>query len=393
MDRLLTTKTTIDNNESIITNIYNEIGELIKKDLNGAQEVDYQYNIRGWLTKINDGTALTGNDVFGMELKYTDAPAGYEQYNGNIGQVFWKGVDDSDLTNDNEQNYKYTYDKLNRLKKAIHNNGEFNVTGNDDGIQYDLNGNIKNLERFGRLKNGSGGYLSGSYLIDRLNYNYTSGGNQLTSVDDTGSSYAYSIGGDNRLAKQEGFEDGNTSGDDYTYDANGNMISDKNKGITNIVYNHLNLPESVVTPQGTVSYIYDAAGTKLRKTDGSGKVWDYIGGIHYEKEVSESNSQLEFIQHSEGRYVIGTGYQYNLTDHLGNVRATVSGSVSNVSLYNNTSSQLGSTISFSTTSIAEGDEITLSFEAKPGSSGIAVEVYALDASGDYQYEVFQDRVW
>jgi hypothetical protein len=37
-----------------------------------------------------------------------------------------------------------------------------------------------------------------------------------------------------------GFKDGNTSGDDYSYDANGNMKADKNKGITDIEYNHLN---------------------------------------------------------------------------------------------------------------------------------------------------------
>ena len=33
--------------------------------------------------------------------------------------------------------------------------------------------------------------------------------------------------------------------DDYTYDANGNLKSDANKGITNIEYNHLNLPTKI----------------------------------------------------------------------------------------------------------------------------------------------------
>ena len=40
----------------------------------------------------------------------------------------------------------------------------------------------------------------------------------------------------------EGFKDGANYGNDYTYDANGNMTSDKNKQINSIEYNHLNLP-------------------------------------------------------------------------------------------------------------------------------------------------------
>ena len=54
----------------------------------------------------------------------------------------------------------------------------------------------------------------------------------------------------------EGFKDGNTSGNDYTYDANGNMITDANKDITNISYNHLNLPTQVTfTGQGSIAYV------------------------------------------------------------------------------------------------------------------------------------------
>ena len=377
MDRLLTTKTTIDGNPSpsTITHSYNEIGELIKKDLNGIQEVDYQYNIRGWLTKINNGTALTGSDVFGMELKYTDAPAGYEQYNGNIGQILWKGVDESTSTNDNAQDYKYKYDPLNRLKKAEHTSGSnlgyYDVGGNDAGqIRYDANGNTKSLTR--KYNND---------LMDNLTYSYAHG-NQLSAVAD-----AVPDAG-------RGFEEIGSEGmqaDEYLYDANGNMVKDANKKIANIQYNHLNLPEQVNYLDENdilqiINYTYTASGVKLRKETGSGPTIDYLGGIQYK------GGTLDFVQHPEGRYKFGTssGYEYDLKDHLGNVRSTVKGTVNNISLYTNTNTQQGSTISFINGDIETGDDITLSFEAKSGGVGIVVEVYALDISGDYQYELFQD---
>jgi len=46
---------------------------------------------------------------------------------------------------------------------------------------------------------------------------------------------------------------------------------------------------------------------------------DYIVGKHYK------NDELEFSQHGERRILADNGaysYDYNLTDHLGNVRAT-----------------------------------------------------------------------
>ncbi|MDH5608160.1 MAG: RHS repeat-associated core domain-containing protein [Cyclobacteriaceae bacterium] len=97
---------------------------------------------------------------------------------------------------------------------------------------------------------------------------------------------------------------------------------DKNKDITGITYNYLNLPEQVNLANGDyVKYSYDAAGAKLRKEARTGEnttTTDYVGGIQY------ANGTLDFLQHAEGRYLFTTSaYQYHLTDHLGNVRVTV----------------------------------------------------------------------
>ncbi|MCV9387439.1 RHS repeat-associated core domain-containing protein [Reichenbachiella ulvae] len=295
--RLETTRTIIDGKSSTVAMSYNELGELTTKDLAGIQNVDYDYNIRGWLTKINNGTT-SGTDKFGMTLKYQDATN--PQYNGNIGEMSWRSLGG---TNTTTQTYKYSYDHVNRIKTAVYSssntglNGDFTV----NGISYDANGNIKSLRR----------YMDGSE-IDELTYSYETGSpNRLAKVTDAGSG-----------TKSKGFDNGSSgTGTDYSYDANGNMISDANKGISSITYNYLNLPQTVVTPDGSVTYTYDAVGMKLQKVAVSGNnttTTDYIGGVHY------LDGALDFVQHAEGRYKYTTSqYEYNLTDHLGNVRVTV----------------------------------------------------------------------
>ena len=55
---------------------------------------------------------------------------------------------------------------------------------------------------------------------------------------------------------------------DYGYDAYGNMTADQNKGITDIKYNHLNLPVKIIFNNDAntrIEYLYNAVGEKLRK--------------------------------------------------------------------------------------------------------------------------------
>ena len=54
---------------------------------------------------------------------------------------------------------------------------------------------------------------------------------------------------------------------EYTWDANGNMTSDLNKGVSEIKYNILNLPEKIIHSDGHITYITCAAdGRKLNVT-------------------------------------------------------------------------------------------------------------------------------
>jgi len=73
---------------------------------------------------------------------------------------------------------------------------------------------------------------------------------------------------------------------------------------------------------GFLEYIYDAAGNKLAKKLGN-VVTYYCGSIVY-----KSDKTPEYILHPEGialKSSTGFTYQYNLTDHLGNVRSVVAG--------------------------------------------------------------------
>ena len=106
---------------------------------------------------------------------------------------------------------------------------------------------------------------------------------------------------------------------DYIYDANGNATSDFNKDISNIEYNDLNLPKTVIkTATQKIAYLYDATGRKLKQTVTNGANTTtryYAGAFEYE------GSSLKMLHHGEGRVrVDGTTYTYDyyLKDHLGN---------------------------------------------------------------------------
>jgi RHS repeat-associated protein len=206
-------------------------------------------------------------------------------YNGNISSIQWSV--NQGLSDVKKMAYTFQYDPMNRLVSANHfksTGTDWKVGTNNEGdLTYDLQGNIKTLSRYD--EKGS--------LIDFLTYNYTNGsiyGNQLLSLGDKGDAY-------------KGFLDGVTATTEYTYDQNGNMFTDQNKGIGAIAYNHLNLPALVTRGANTVQYIYDAGGRKLSQLTTFNKGQqrtDYMGEFQYE------NNVLQSVQHEEGRVVFAS---------------------------------------------------------------------------------------
>ena len=149
--RLLSQKQQIDNlpEEVIFQNNYDDLGQLVGKGVGGKttqerlQNIDYGYNVRGWLKTINNPTSL-GDDLFGFKLSYNAPNHGATPlFNGNIVETEWK--------TDNEDNslkwYAYSYDALNRIVSGTDNTNRYSLSG----LVYDENGNILNLTRKGHV--------------------------------------------------------------------------------------------------------------------------------------------------------------------------------------------------------------------------------------------------
>jgi len=100
------------------------------------------------------------------------------------------------------------------------------------------------------------------------------------------------------------------------------MITDKNKSITLISYNHLNLPYKVTFANGgNISFVYDAAGIRLSKkvqpNGGALVTTDYVNIFQYENNALKFFKQPEgFVEYKNNQYI----YNYIYKDHLGNNR-------------------------------------------------------------------------
>jgi hypothetical protein len=229
-----------------------------KADLSFLETLDYAYNIRGWLNSVNkDFATNSGTNAnsryFGMELSY-DFGFTQNQLNGNIGGMKWRSKGDGE-----QRAYGFDYDNVNRLLKADFNQNTcgWNVNAGIDfsvsNLTYDANGNIGNMTQ-------KGWKLAGSSIIDQLTYNYLSNSNKLNVVTDpTYNDYNSKLG-------DFKYDPATKGSSDYSYDVNGSIVSDGNKKISSITYNHLNLPGTItVIGKGSIDYVYDATGNKLKK--------------------------------------------------------------------------------------------------------------------------------
>ena len=145
-------------------------------------------------------------------------------YNGNISQIQWKTKSVNPTNNPVSNCYNFSYDALNRIKRAEDNTGHYNLIN----VAYDKNENITSLYRKGHINTQATAFE----LMNSSLYSYQPNTNKLVKVRDLN-------------GRTTGFKDGVNSGNDYIYDIDGNLIGDYNKGITSIVYNHLNLPTEV----------------------------------------------------------------------------------------------------------------------------------------------------
>ena len=303
-ERLITTTYQLTIDKIILPQItlsskeYDEMNRVSRNKLHGLTSlaVDYTYNLRSYTTSIS-GCGFTQN------LHYIDGP-GVPYYNGNISSMTWKGPDNV------TRGYKFSYDGLNRMTDGIYGEGNsINANLNrftEQITEYDKNGNIKKLKRYGQT--GANAYG----LVDNLTLELK--GNQLKTVSDAATATAYNNGFE--------FKKGANATIEYDYDPNGNLTKDLNKDIKEIQYNFLNLPNLVkFLDESTITYTYGADGTKLRTVHKIGSVTtttDYCGNVIYE------NNTAKLLLTEEGYVSLNDNkYHYYLKDHQGNNRVVV----------------------------------------------------------------------
>ncbi|MFX1708998.1 DUF6443 domain-containing protein [Chitinophaga sp. CC14] len=350
MGRLLNIKKKLNDESSFKTVVsykYNELGYLQEKTYGSNLATDkFEYNPNGFIIGMNKDYVKTGTGgYFGYELIH-DKPTSSTipgttfktpQFDGSIAGIIWRGTGQP-------RKYDFSYDNSGRLllaDYALYNSGWTKLTedytvrmgdGIDGTTAYDANGNIRSM-----IQNGPVGAAPGP--IDNLTYSYINNSNQLKYIYDNVNN-PNSLLGDFREPTANKTSNTTSGEADYTYDKNGNITIDKNKGILSITYNHLNLPE-IITFSGnsSIAFQYSADGTKLKKTviDNTTSplktiVTNYDNGFEYQ------NSKLKVFGQEEGRVrlvqVSGLptvyAFDYYIKDYLGNIRSVLTDN-SNVS--------------------------------------------------------------
>ncbi|AXT52108.1 RHS repeat-associated core domain-containing protein [Aquimarina sp. BL5] len=353
----------------------------------GLQEIDYVYNLNGALKSINQLELNdTNKDIFGMNIHYykddytrTNTPApvktiteGINQYNGNIKAITWNTRREENLTTPGSYYYKYnknnwltgaSFDtpisdgdptvaptairelpqtttenievsqlvtlrdgfsitatsslsfsaKIIEAGNAVDASGDYNVSN----ITYDANGNIQSLDR-------NKDEYQGSNTMDKLSYTYkTEKPNQLLRVDDAVTT----------ATNADDIKDQATN-DNYRYNDIGQLVENKEEKIT-YIYNATGLVTQVAyngTP--VVKFFYNDKNHRVKKESydsGSGNL-SYTE--HYVRDAAgtalaiyrdgEASEHTIYGASRLGVYKRGTGSSlYQLTDHLGNVRAVI----------------------------------------------------------------------
>jgi hypothetical protein len=346
-----------------------------------VQGLDYTYTLQGWLKGLNssaltattdpghDGVGIkTARDAFGFTLGYYNGdyqPAGWGSsvtaanhleasitnlnqrslYNGNIASMAVNvGRLNAPLA------YKFGYDQLNRLATTdafdgldpAQNQWQNNtaLTAYHNELTYDPNGNIKTNKRNGAASQED---------MDDLAYFYDPNTNRLNHVTDQVAAANYAIDIDNQTANN------------YQYDPIGNLTKDVAEGIDTIHWNVYGKIAAIIKTNGdSLIFAYDPSGNRIMKTywndslqtrkatyhvrDASGNVmatyehtadtlrlseWALYGSSRIG--VVSPDLQLHpVLPVTTDPLLTGVNYyslnekQYELSNHLGNVQATIS---------------------------------------------------------------------
>jgi RHS repeat-associated protein len=278
-----------------------------------VQGIDYAYTLQGWLKTVNgENLANSANDLgqdgslagrtktkdaFGYSLSYYDndykaisGDTGTDSfkplmvsrnatgeslknlYNGNIKQMTTAIRKEGDQLLAIQKN-NYTYDQLNRIKtmtsQAFDAFTMKAAKSYESSYSYDKNGNLQTLH------NTAPGLYPESKTpnlpnpeMDNFTYKYIPGTNKLTNVFDVADDIFTETGIDikQNLIEKANYNLGDSNTYNYVYDAIGQLIQDKNEGLT-INWRVDGKVEKVTNSKSglTIVFEYDGLGNRIAK--------------------------------------------------------------------------------------------------------------------------------
>ena len=309
---------------------YDSLGRISEESAgDGASKAlvnEYAYDIRSRAVAVSSGR-------YSQRLDFTPG--------GNVSRMDWC----ADACCEPWHSYRFGYDALARVVSAEYSDDDGRRGIYDTTYDYDLNGNVTALSRRGVVSSGIGGEKYG--LIDCLAYSYE--GNRVVSITDDGQE-VYSYGAFH-------FVDGADEAEEYTYDSNGNITSDLNRGISDISYDVNNRPHRIrFSDGGETRYIYGLDGVKRRAehvipgippvvsigaaVSGATvtSTTDYSGAFVYEDgELERIHLDCGYLSYRDfsGSRLAEPEYHFYQRDHLGNNRVDLrsDGLVSQITHY------------------------------------------------------------
>ena len=268
------------------------------------------------------------NVFSGMPSSLPSGNTGTDLFNGNIKSML---VGIPSLSNQTPYLYGYRYDQLNRLVAMdaftvaetassnyindLQRNLSYTATSDyRERISYDPNGNIKTYWRNGQAGTGT------DTLMDKLTYQYEKNStglltsNKLRYIHDQVGDGNYTVDLDKQtsldLTAVGNDKSSSVAGDNYQYDAIGNLIKDVKENIDNIEWTVYGKIKTIHKTDGTtINYTYDASGNRISKTVTTSTT---TTGTYYVRDASGNTMSV----YTSGNTAVNSGHLTQSEIHL-----------------------------------------------------------------------------
>ena len=300
-------------------------------DVNSVRSLAFEYNTNGNLTGVayRDGTTISvDRDAAGRIASYTigGQTFAYTWQGGKMGSVSVNGTEFTAYTRNAKGNLTggngiaYQYDAKSNIVKVGGTEYTYNVLSQvvtksaAEGVWtyfYDLDGRL------------SGEKLGDGSAV-RYTYTYDAAGNRLTKRDEvSGVTTTWTYGEMNQVLTVKA---GNAEAIEYTYDRNGNLLSD---GRASYTWTPDSRMASMTVDGTTWTYTYNALGYRETASNGTDTYTFYYDGSGNLLAQYKNGAACQFyIKGATGieGYIDAEGAVYTFTYDLGGNVTAVSGS-------------------------------------------------------------------